>query len=114
MVPSDLRRTRPKVPKIAPEGIHAPARDVTMARAAGYPRVTNSERSRTNGEAPHSKTWACDPANVGVARSWLTQRGAGRGTARVHAAAVGDAELVVSELVTNAMRAGCASVTVHL
>jgi anti-sigma regulatory factor (Ser/Thr protein kinase) len=29
-------------------------------------------------------------------------------------AAVGDAELVISELVTNAIRAGCAEVSVHL
>ena len=60
-----------------------------------------------------SKTWACDPANVGVARSWLTQE-VRAVVPHASYANVGDAQLVVSELVTNAMRAGCARVTVHL
>ncbi len=58
-------------------------------------------------------TWACDPANVGVARSWLTRQILAQ-LPKAPRAAVSDAELVVSELVTNAIRARCVEVSVHL
>lgn len=50
---------------------------------------------------------------MGVARSWLTRELASL-VPQAARATVGDAELVLSELVTNAIRAGCANVTVHL
>lgn len=59
------------------------------------------------------KTFACEPDNVGVARAWLTHQFSGQ-RPDAPSSAVDDAELVVSELVTNAVRAGGSQVTVHV
>jgi anti-sigma regulatory factor (Ser/Thr protein kinase) len=58
-------------------------------------------------------SYACDPANVAAARAWVSGQLAGElpGATR---SIVDDAELVVSELVTNAVRAGGDRLTVQM
>ena len=57
--------------------------------------------------------YGCDPADVGPARRW-TERALMTRLPDTASAVVGDAVLVVSELVTNAIRAHCSAVAVGI
>jgi anti-sigma regulatory factor (Ser/Thr protein kinase) len=59
-------------------------------------------------------TYGCDTTQVARARTWIQRVLAERLPERTRADVVDDAALIVSELLTNAIRAGCAVVRVGL
>jgi anti-sigma regulatory factor (Ser/Thr protein kinase) len=59
-------------------------------------------------------SFGCDTAQVALARSWVQDELASRLPAKTPEDLVDDATLIVSELLTNAIRAGCELMTVGL